>query len=152
VEALRRDPSTPDTRASDSPQRYNPVSAGALVNLTAGGNDPGSSGNILHSRVRFFDAAERRAGLPQDVAALVEKIRTDGVDLVLVNTNQVHPRKLSVQMGAYGEHHCPSVSISGQETQVEGRRFTVDLAPGAGASLRIRQQRYRHQPALELPW
>jgi hypothetical protein len=152
VEALRRDPSTPDTRASDSPQRYNPVSAGTLVNLTVGGNDPGSSGNILHSRVRYFDALERRAGLPQDVAALVEKIRPDGLDLTLVNTNQVHARKLIVQMGAYGEHHCPSLSLAGKETKVDGRRFTVELAPGAGATLNISQQRYRHQPSLELPW
>jgi hypothetical protein len=122
------------------------------VNLTVGGNDPGSSGNILHSRVRYFDALERRAGLPQDVAALVEKIRPDGVDLTLVNTNQVYPRKLVVQMGAYGEHHSPSLSLAGKETKVDGRRFTVELAPGAGATLNISQQRYRHQPSLELPW
>lgn len=152
AEGIRRDSSTPDTRASDSPQRYNPISAGTLVNLTVGGNDPGSSGNILHSRVRYFDAVARRAGLPADVAALVEKIRPDGIDLTLVNTNQVHPRKLIVRMGAYGEHHCPSVSVAGKATPVDARQFTVELAPGAGGTLTIAQRRYAHQPDLSLPW
>jgi hypothetical protein len=152
VDAMRRDPSTPDTRASDSPQRYNPVSAAALTNLTVGGNDPGSSGNILHSRLRYFDPVARRAGLPADVAALVEKIRPDGVVLTLVNTNQVHPRKLIVQMGGYGEHHCPSVTVGTNQTKVDARQFAVELEAGAGATLTIAQERYRHQPALALPW
>lgn len=152
VEALRRDQSTADTRASDSPQRYNPVSAGALVNLTVGGNDPGSSGNILHSRVRYFDPVSRRAGLPSGVAALVEKIEPERVILTLVNTDPVHARKLILRMGAYGEHHCTSVSLGGTETKVDGRDFTVELAPGAGGALAIAQRRYAHQPALALPW
>ncbi len=151
VQGLREDASTPDTRSSDHPQRYNPVSAGVLVNLTLGGNDPGSSGNILHSRVRYFDPARRRAGLPAGVAALVEKIRPDDMVLTLVNTNAVHARKLVVQMGAYGEHQCVSVTSGGRTVKVEDRRFTVELAPGAGDTLTIAMKRYVHQPVLGLP-
>jgi hypothetical protein len=152
VAALRADPSTPDTRASDSPQRYNPVSAAALANLTLGANDPGSAGNILHSRLRYFDAERRRAGLPEDVAALVEKIGPGEVVVTLVNINPVHARKAIVRMGAYGEHHCASVSAGGKTVPVDGREFTVELAPGAGETLRIAQRRYAHQPAAALPW
>jgi hypothetical protein len=152
VAALRADPSTPDTRASDSPQRYNPVSAAALANLTVGANDPGSAGNILHSRLRYFDAERRRAGLPEDVAALVEKIGPGEVVVTLVNINPVHARKAIVRMGAYGEHHCASVSAGGKTVPVDGREFTVELAPGAGETLRIAQRRYAHQPAAALPW
>jgi hypothetical protein len=152
VQGLRDDPSTPDTRSSDHAQRYNPVSAAALVNLTVGGNEPGSSGNILHSRLRYFDAEQRRAGLPRDVAALVEKIGPAEVVVTLVNTNPVHPRKLIVQMGAYGEHHCAAVEIAGKPVKVDARQFTAELAPGSGATLTIRQKRYAHQPALSLPW
>ncbi|MCX6636264.1 MAG: hypothetical protein NT090_14465, partial [Acidobacteria bacterium] len=72
VKGIREDPTTPDTRASDDPQRLNPFSEDVLVNLTLGGNGPEKAGNILHSRVRYFDPAKQRAGLPADVAALVE--------------------------------------------------------------------------------
>jgi hypothetical protein len=152
VGALRRDPSTPDTRAADDPQRYNPVSAGALVNLTLGGNDPGSSGNILHSRVRYFDPARRRAGLPDGIAALVEKVRPDDTVLTLVNMDPVHERTVIVQAGAYGEHQCLSVAAGGKTVKVDDRKFRVVLAPGAGDSLTIAMKRYANQPELALPW
>lgn len=152
VAGLRRDTSTPDTRSSDSMQRFNPVVTTALVNLTAGGNDPGSPGNILHSRVRYFDTAARRAGLPEDVAALVEQIRPAETVLTLVNTNQVHGRELAVQMGAYGEHQCESVSVGGRSIAVDAPLFYVRLAPGAGATITIRAHRYVHPPSLRFPW
>ncbi len=152
VEGLRTDASTPDTRSSDHPQKYNPVSMGALANLTLGANDPGTSGNILHSRVRYFDPLRRRAGLPAGVAALVEKIRPDDIVLTLVNTDQVEARKLIVLMGAYGEHHCASVAFAGRTVKVDDRRFAVELAPGAGETLTIAMRRWVHQPSLDLPW
>ncbi len=152
VAGLRNDPSTPDTRASDGPQRFNPVSPGVLVQLTLGGNDPGTSGNILHSRVRYFDPVQRRAGLPEGVAALVEKISPESTVLTLVNTDPVNASKLIVQMGAYGEHHCDSVALGGRTVKVDAPSFAVELAPGAGESLTISMKRYAHQPSLGLPW
>jgi hypothetical protein len=71
VAGMRADDSTPDTRPTDGAQRYAPVATETLVNLMLGANDPGSSGNILHTRLRYFDGVRRRAGLPEDVAALV---------------------------------------------------------------------------------
>jgi hypothetical protein len=152
VEAIRADTSTPDTRLADDPQRFNPFSAGVLVNLTLGGNDPGSSGNVLHSRVRYFDPDRRRAGLPADVAALVEKIEAESVAVTLVNTNPVHARKVIVQTGAYGEHQCMSVTYGGKTVKVDQRQFAVELAPGAGERLTIVIKRYVNQPTLALPW
>ena len=75
---LRADKSTPDfpphsTRGSG----MNPVATEALINLTLGANDPNGSGHgplPLHAQVRHFDPERRRAGLADDVAALVEKI------------------------------------------------------------------------------
>ena len=95
-------------------------------------DDPGSSGNILHSRVRYFDPARRRAGLPEDVAALVEKIRPADIVLTLVNTNPVDSREVIVQMGAYGEHHSTSISLGDRNISVDSPLFRVRLAPGAG--------------------
>ena len=73
----------------------NPVATEALINLTLGANDPNGSGHgplPLHAQVRHFDPDRRRAGLAEDVAALVEKITPEGVTLTLVNT---HPVPLS---------------------------------------------------------
>ncbi len=137
VQGFREDPSTADTRSSDSAQRWNPVATTALVNLTLGGNEPGTSGNIVHSVVRCFDPVRRRAGLPEDVAALVEKIRPEEIVLTLVNTNQVEGRTVIVQMGAYGEHGAP---------------WQVKLGPGAGDTLTIARKRYSQRPSLVFPW
>ena len=152
VKGLRDDPSTPDTRGSDYSQGFNPVATAALTNLTVGGNDPGSSGNILHSRVRYFDPVRRRAGLPEDVAALVEKIRPADIVLTLVNTNPVDSREVIVQMGAYGEHHSTSISLGDRNVSVDSPLFRVRLAPGAGASMTVQMNRYAHSPSLAFPW
>ena len=152
VAGIRADQSTPDTRAADDPQRFSPLPVGALVNLMLGGNDPGTSGNIVHARVRYFDPVARRAGLPDAVAALVEKIAADQVTLTLVNTDPVNARKLIVRMGAYGEHECTSVTSPKGKVDARGRDVTVELAPGAGERLTIAMKRYANQPTVALPW
>lgn len=152
VKGLREDTSTPDTRSSDHSQRFNPVATNALVNLTLGGNQPGGTGNVLHSRVRYFDPEQRRAGLPPDVAALVEKIRPNDIVLTLVNTNPTQARTVTVQMGAYAEHHCESVAAGGRTVPVDAPSFQVKLKPGAGETLTLNMKRYAHAPTLAFPW
>ncbi len=152
VEGMRADESTPDTRPSDGAQRFNPVATETLVNLMLGGNDPGSSGNVLHARLRYFDPVTRRAGLPEDVAALVEKLTADSVTVTLVNTSPVHGRELTVQLGAFAEHEGVAVTVDGKRTALEGSHFEVTLAPGAGASLEIAMKRYAKAPTAAFPW
>src|SRR5688572_8709197 len=76
MEDVRGDPTTPDTRLADWIMGNNPATTGTLVNQMLGGY---LTGNIwtLHSRLRYFDPIERRSGLPEDVAALVEKLTAD---------------------------------------------------------------------------
>ena len=153
---LRADTSTPDfpphsTRGSAS----NPVSTTALINLTLGGNDPNGSGHgplPLHTQLRHFDPERRRAGLPLDVAALVERIRPEGVVLTLVNTSPIDFRTVTVQAGGYGEHQFTNVTIGDRTFPVDAPYFSVRLAPGAGETLTIGMQRYAHQPTLAFPW
>jgi hypothetical protein len=152
IEGMRNDTSTPDTRASDGAQRFNPVGAETLVNLMLGGNDPGTSGNIVHARLRYFDADRRRAGLPEDVAALVEKVDAGSVTVTLVNTSPLKARTMTVQGGAYGEHRLIAVEAGGRKLPVDGTHFTVRLAPGAGETLTIGMRRYAEQPAAAFPW
>jgi hypothetical protein len=152
VDAMRRDTLPEDQRASDHPQRFNPAQTEALVNLTLGGNHPGTSGNILHSRVRYFDPERRRAGLPPDVAALVERITPGGITLTLVNVNQIEPRSVVVQAGAYAEHRFRSAGAGGKPIEINGPDFQVRLAPGAGAAIEIAMDLFARQPALAFPW
>jgi hypothetical protein len=152
VAGLRADTSTPDTRSSDYSQKFNPVATDSLVRLTLGGNEPGRIGNVLHSRLRYFDPEARRAGLPDGVGALVEKITPDEVTVTLVNTDPVHPRNVIVQSGAYGEHQCTEIRSRSRSVPVDAPYFIVRLAPGAGEKLRIAMKRYTNTPTLAFPW
>jgi hypothetical protein len=156
VEMIRNDADTPERRwrewRSDSFFRFNPVATTALINLTLGGNDPSYSGNTLHSQVRYFDPQRRRAGLPEDVSALVTGITPAGITLTLVNINQTEARDLIIQGGAYGEHHFTSVSFDGHVQEPDARTFAVRLEPGSGTNFDIGMRRYANQPTMDYPW
>ncbi len=151
-EAMRRDPTTPDTRLADDPMKFNPASVGSLVELALGGLHLRSLGTILPCRLRYFDPAARRAGLPEDVAALVERMTADRVTLRLVNTNPLRPRTVTVQAGGYAEHGFLEVTDGERSLRVEGPAFTVRLAPGAGGKLEIGMKRFSNPPTLRFPW
>lgn len=153
IEGIHNDNSNPETRGSNEPQQYNPVLGAVLTTLILGGNDPGINGNILHSRVRYFDSELHRAGLPQDVAALVEKIGADFIVLTLVNTNRTEPHKVIIQAGAYGEHQFTNVKYdSNKILNINNAKFAVQLNPGCGETLKISMKRYVHKPSLKFPW
>jgi hypothetical protein len=152
VEAMRADTTTPDTRLADDPLPYNPASAGNLVRLMLGGIHHGNRTLVLHARVRYFDPVRRRAGLPADVAALVEQLDGHNTTLTLVNVNQVEPRSVLIQAGGYGEHQFTDVTIDGKLAPVNGRHLVVRLAPGAGTRLVLGTRRYVNTPTMDLPW
>src|SRR5262245_1224936 len=114
VADIRKDTTTPDTRLADDPLPLNPASVTSLQELVHGGISNGKVGTILYARLRYFDPDKRRAGLPEDVAALVEKMTADEVTLTLVNANQLEGRTVVVQAGGYGEHQFSSVSRNGK--------------------------------------
>jgi hypothetical protein len=106
---------------------------------------PDRGGNTLTAALRYFDAEARRPGLPPDVAALVTRISPEDVQVTLVNVNQLQPRTLLVQGGAYGEHQLESAPAG-------SRHIAIRLRPGAGQSLTLRWKRFANQPTLALPW
>ena len=150
--AMRQDQTTPDTRYTDDIQRFSPAATGNLVKLMLAANPAGKTSNMLHAQLRYFDPIRRRAGLPDDVAALVEKIGPEGVELTLVNLSQTDRRTLIVQTGAYGEHRCLGVKVGDQSVTVGDSSFEVRLAPGAGGKLAITMKRYANQPTLRHPY
>ncbi|MBX3437738.1 MAG: hypothetical protein KF861_09620 [Planctomycetaceae bacterium] len=149
---LLDDTTTPDTRLADDPMPINPASVNSLISLMLGGIHPGHRGSILHCRVRYFDPVERRAGIPEGVAALVEKLSADGMTLTLVNTNQVEPREVLVQAGGYGEHQFNTATVDGENVDIRDRLVTVRLAAGSGARIQFSMNRYANTPTMILPW
>ena len=103
-------------------------------------SSPSQGGTLLFTRLRYFDPARRRAGLPQDVAALVDSWGPDSLTLTLINISPSVARSVIVQGGAYAEHQIVSVSDGKTTTDVNGSSFPVRLAPGAGAKLTISYQ------------
>jgi hypothetical protein len=161
-ESLREDRTTPDTRLADTVMDFNPASVAALTQLMEGGlyiqhpgwarTSPAQGGSLLHCRLRYFDPAHQRAGIPEDVAALIDTMTDDSVTVTLVNVNSSDPRLVTVQGGAYGEHRVISVSDGERTQSVNDSSFVVRLAPGAGAKLTVKMKRFANQPTLNFPW
>jgi hypothetical protein len=152
VAGMRRDTTTPDTRLADDPLEFNPATVAHLVKLMLGGLHHGNRTLVLHARVRYFDPDKRRAGLPDDVAALVDRLSADSTALTLVNVNQVEARRVIVQAGGYGEHQFTGLTIGGKRMKLDGRHLTVLLEPGTAARLELETRRYVNTPTLAHPW
>ncbi len=151
IAAMRQDPTTPDTRLADDPMKFNPCSVRSLLELTMGGVHPGVGGNVLIASVRYFDPERRRPGLPEDVAALVSNLTANEATVTLVNVNQLQPRTVIIQGGAYGEHEIVAAKLGDEETAVGGAAVRIALEPGAGSPLTLRLRRHAHRPTLAMP-
>lgn len=152
VQMIREDNTSADSRLADYLLDLNPATTNALTNLTMGGYFSNGRIWVLHSRFRYFDPIKRRAGLPEDVGALVEKLGADSATVTLVNTNQLEPRDVVIQSGGYGEHRFESVTLGGAKTAFRGPVITVHLEPGAGARLDFEMTRYANPPTFAFPW
>jgi hypothetical protein len=152
-DGIANDTASPDTRLSDNPNPFNPASVSTLIQLMLGGLPTGISGFPLQSRLRYFDPERQRPGIPEDVAALVERMTADTVVVSLVNLNQVEWRKVIVQGGGYGEHQIQQVQVEDMDAAtVDDSHFTLLLAPGCGSRLTITMNRYANRPTMAFPW
>jgi hypothetical protein len=152
VKEIRADTTTPDTRLADDPMAFNPASIESLIQLALGGLHPGRSGSALFCRLRYFDPAQSRAGLPNDVAALIDEMTADQVSVTLVNVNQLESRRVIVQAGGYAEHRFTSVKLGDKSLPFDSSQMQVELAPGSGARLTLGMKRYINKPTMAFPW
>jgi hypothetical protein len=152
VKSMREDTTTPDTRLADDPMKYNPATIMTLNKLMMAGLDPGRGAGPLHCRLRYFDPVQRRAGIPEDVAALIDRITDKEVSVTLVNVSQTQTRELIVQAGAYAENRITGIKIGKDSFNVNDTTFRIVLEPGCGAQLTIANSRYTEQPTLSFPW
>jgi hypothetical protein len=148
---VRRDATTASQRLADNMMDYNPVAVDSLIRLTLGGLPPGRDGGLLNARLRYFDPVRKRAGLPEDVGALISEMTDNRTVVTLVNLNKALPRPIVVQGGAYGEHRIESAQLNGKTFAVDSPSFAIELAPGAGASLTLRMKRYSEKPTEVFP-
>ena len=134
-------------------QQLTPMVVEALTQLTLGGPMHVYHGGLQVARFRYFDAAGKRPGLPQGVAALVDGLTHDGATLTLVNTDAVHAAEVVIQGGVFGEHDITSVQLGDAAPVVVGGRWvTVKLAAGATARLTLGMRRFANAPSYDTPW
>jgi hypothetical protein len=150
--ALRRDTTPPERRLADNMLDYNPAATESLVQLMWGALMPGRPGGLLNARLRYFDPARKRAGIPEDVAALVSELSDTRTTVTLVNLHASQPRTVIVQGGGYGEHQLVSVTRDGKTTAIDSPLLTVRLDPGCGQTLVLAMRRYANVPTVRHPW
>lgn len=151
IERLRGDEYEHEWR-SQTVTAQNPVLIAGLGQMIMGAPFPCFNGGLVCARVRYFDAERRRPGLPEDVAALVEKLEGERTVVQLVNTSALDERQLIVQGGAYREHAFTAVEWDGKRTEVDNSFFAVELPPGASVRLEIGTRCYVNEPTYAFPW
>jgi len=152
LSAMRRDNTPPERRLADNMLNYNPAATESLVQLMWGALMPGRPGGLLNARLRYFAPERKRAGIPEDVAALVSELSDTRTTVTLVNLNAFRARTVIVQGGGYGEHQLVSVTRGGQTTPIDSPFLTVHLDPGCGGTLAVTMKRYANTPTVLHPW
>ena len=152
VAALRKDTTPPEKRLADNMLNINPAATDSMVQLMWGALVPGREGGLLNARFRYFDPVRKRAGVPEDVAALVSELSDTRATVTLVNLNPSQPRTVVVQGGGYGEHQLISVTGDGVTTAIGGPLLSVQLDPGSGQKLVFEMKRYANTPTILHPW
>ena len=152
VDAMRRDNTQPEQRLADNMLEYNPAASESLVRLMWGALMPGRPGGLLDARLRYFDPDRKRAGVPEDVAALVSDLSDTRTTVTLINLSSSRARTVIVQGGGYGEHQLVSVTRGGRTTPINSPLLTVRLEPGSGEKLELAMNRYANAPTALHPW
>jgi len=137
-------------------QNLNPVIPEAIIQMAMGTPAAVYHGGMLHASVRYFDPARRRSGLAEHVAALVEKITSQGIELTLVNTDVLESREVLIQAGSFGEHEFTEVVVRrdaapAPPVAVNSRYLKILLGPAAQAHLKLGVKRYAHVPSYQFP-
>jgi len=154
-------------------QQLNPVTTEALIQLTLGAPQILYNCGLLFSRLRYFDLQRRRPGLPQDVAALVEKLEAKRTVLKLVNLSPFQARDVLIQAGAFGEHQflaaryslrtsdypgeigtyaAPELVTETQYVPVEDQVLHVHMPAATEITLELETARFVRQGSYALPW
>jgi hypothetical protein len=152
MEMIRSDQTPVDKQDVHHWQQRNPVVLEGLVQTMLGGPNHIYHGGLLHVRLRYFDPASKRPGIPADVAALVSKVEPDSITLTLANLHPTQSREVIVQAGAFGEHNFTRMQHDGNTTRASGRHLSFKLGPGTVDTVELGMKRYANTPTYDFPW
>jgi hypothetical protein len=155
-------------------QQVNPVTTEVLSQLTLGAPQMLYNGGLPQARVRYFDAARRRPGLPPGVAALVSRVEPRDTVVDLVNMDATGTASVLVQAGPFAESEITSGSYTSAapagpgpwqghrlpaaatvtETQFTGAGpwLAVELPPSTRIRLRLNIRLRTRVPSYAAPW
>ena len=113
---------------------------------------PGRDGGLLNARLRYFDPDRRRAGVPEDVAALVSELSDTRTTVTLVNLS----RSQAANRHRAGRRlrRAPAGQRDAWRQDHADRRAAADgaLEPGCGETLVLAMKRYANAPTVLHPW
>ncbi|MFF0865967.1 hypothetical protein ACFYUV_29735 [Nonomuraea sp. NPDC003560] len=155
LESIAADPVDPavgpDAFGIHDWQDRNPVVTEALLQLTTGSPQVLYNGALAQMHLRYFDAEERRPGLPADVAALVTSIDAEHTVVELANLGAA-PRSLVVQAGTFAEHVIHEVRADDEPpAPVEGPHVHVRLPGSTHVRLTLTMTLRGGTPTYEAP-
>jgi hypothetical protein len=136
-------------------QQVNPVLTEALTHLTTGGPQAIYWGGLAVGRLRYFDPARQRAGLPDDVAALVTSLDAGAATVSLVNLSVAESRDVIIGAGTFREHRFTRVEVldgDASPIDVDAPYLPLRLRPGAELKLRLGMARHARTPTYAFPW
>ena len=150
LNAMRRDTTPPEKRLADNMLDYNPAATESLVQLMWGALMPGRSGGLLNARLRYFDPDRKRAGVPEDVAALVSELTDTRTTVTLINLNAI---------AAPNRHRpgrrlrrAPVVSVTAEAPRHRSiRRCSPCIWIRCGQTLVLSMKRYAATPTAATP-
>ena len=143
----------PEQMIADNSGIPNPVSTESLTQMMLGAPGTVYNGGLLRATIRYFDPESERAGLPPDVAALVDGLERDRVGVQLVNLNRNETRRVVVQAGAFGEHRFGKMTVDSElHSNVEAQHVEVTLPPATSIGLDCGLERFVEKPGYAFPW
>lgn len=153
---MRQDQRAISDIKGDDTYPNNPVVIKALQQTTMGTPQTIYFGGLSRATIRYYDADQQNPGLPYEVAALVEQIQKERITLYLINLDPVHPKKLVLQAGAFGEHQFTEIKYLKNDTQralsVDGNCLQINLPPSTSIRLLIGLKRFANDPSYDFPW
>lgn len=154
-------------------QDHNPVVTEALLQLTCGSPQVLYNGGLLQARIRYYDPARERPGLPPNVAALVSSLGSSEATVTLVNVDPGEAQRVFIQAGTYGEHRiirvktqqrtsaypgspeayiADPVTVQPAEQRVDSPVLEVLLPPGTQVRLDMYMTLRAYPPSYRRPW
>ena len=151
LDLMERHPTPPPGDDIHWWQGLNPVVTEILTQLVHGAPQMLYNGGLPLAQLRWDDPVRGRPGLPEGVAALVERLDGEQADVRVVNLSADTPRTVAVTGGGYGEHPITKAvrRPSGDEYQpadAEGGALRIHLPPRTEISLRLHFTRLGRAP------